>query len=144
MNGCESCDDDKVDAMLLPQTDLELDFGVARELGCGSAVSVNRRLSVAPDESTVSGVLELRACSGGSVDLVVFLLNALTRIEVVLEGSIVPENWSRISSTIFTSEGSARFRFRNQSWRFLRLYYTASGSPGGVGVLAATVNGSRN
>lgn len=144
MNGCDSCDDEGIDVVLLPEADLEIDFAVARELGCGSAVSVNRRLALTPDESTVSGVLELRACPGGSVDLVVFLLSSITRIEVILEGAIIPENWSRISSTVFTSEGSARFRFRNQSWRFLRLYYTASGSPGGVGVLAATVNGSRN
>jgi hypothetical protein len=78
------------------------------------------------------------------VDLVVIVLNSLTSVEAVLQGGFDAENWAPISSTVFTSVGYARFRFAGVAYRYLRIFYTASGSAGGVGVVATTLNGSRN
>jgi len=110
----------------------------------GRPVPLNTRLALSQGETTVSGLVRLDDCQAGSVDLVVFLLNSLSAIEAILEGSLDSENFSRISSTVFSSEGFARFRFSKVQYRYLRLYYLASGSPGGIAVVATTVNGSRN
>jgi hypothetical protein len=115
-----------------------------RSLRPGAPVAVNTRLKLAHAESNASDALALGKCTGGSVDLVLFALNSLTSVEAILEGTIDGENFSRISSTVFSATGSARFRFRNLSYRLVRIYYTASGSPGGVGIVATTINGSRN
>jgi hypothetical protein len=115
-----------------------------RHLRPGAAVAVNTRLMLADAETTASDALALGKCTGGSVDLVLFAVSSLTTVEAILEGTIDGENFSRISSTVFSTTGSARFRFRNRSYRLVRIYYTASGSPGGVGIVATTINGSRN
>jgi hypothetical protein len=115
-----------------------------RRLRAGVPVPVNTRLKLAHAESNASDALALGECNAGSVDLVLFVLNSLTSVEAVLEGTIDGENFSRISSTVFSAAGYARFRFRNVAFRLVRLYYTATGSAGGIGFVATTINGSRN
>ena len=115
-----------------------------RRLRAGAPVAVNTRLRLAHAESNASDALALGECNAGSVDLVLFLLSSLTSVEAILEGTIDGENFSRISSTVFSATGYARFRFRNVAYRLVRIYYTATGSAGGVGFVATTINGSRN
>jgi len=110
----------------------------------GRPVPLNTRLALPEGRTTASALLELDSCQAGSVDLVVVLLNSLSEIEAILEGAIDGENFSRISSTVFTSEGAARFRFSRVQYRYLRLFYQVRGSPGGIAVVATTVCGSRN
>jgi hypothetical protein len=120
------------------------DSGPFAQLRSGKAIPVNSRLKIGQSEATASEPLSVGSCPQGSVDLVVFVLNSLTSIEAVLQGGFDAENWVPISSTVFTSTGYARFRFERVAFRYLRLYYTAAGSAGGVGVVATTLNGSRN
>lgn len=115
-----------------------------RALRAGAPVPVNTRLKLANAETNASDALSLAGCSSGSVDLVLFVLSQLTSVEAILEGTVDGENFTRISSTIFSAEGFARFRFRNAAFRLIRIYYTATGSPGGIGVVATTIYGSRN
>lgn len=102
---------------------------------------INTRLKLGSDEVTASEPVELGGCAAGSVDMVVIVLSALTRIEAIVEAGTDQVNFFRISSTVFSGEGFARFRFRVPAYRFVRVYYTASGSPGGIGVVATTING---
>jgi hypothetical protein len=113
-------------------------------LGCGNLRALATRLALSHAVPTASEPVELDACTSGALDLVLFALSSITSIEVVLEGGLDRENYRRISSTVLSSEGFARVRFRGMSWRFLRLYYVATGSSGGVGLLAATLSGSKN
>jgi hypothetical protein len=115
-----------------------------RVLRPGAPMPVNTRLKLGHAETTVSDAMALGRCTSGSVDLVIFILNSLTTVEAILEGTIDGENFSRISSTVFSAAGYARFRFRNVTYRLIRLYYTATGSPGGIGIVASTINGSTN
>lgn len=115
-----------------------------RVLRPGSPLPVNTRLKLGHAETAASDALSLGRCTSGSVDLVIFVLNSLTTVEVILEGTIDGENFSRISSTVFNAEGYARFRFRNVTYRLVRLYFIAAGFPGGVGIVASTINGSTN
>lgn len=113
-------------------------------LRSGKSIPVNDRLQVAHQESTASEPLAVGNCPRGSVDLVIFVMNSLTQVEAILQGGFDGENWLPISSTVFTAVGFARFRFERVAYRYLRLYYTATGSAGGVGVVATTLSGSEN
>ncbi|MEK7468812.1 MAG: hypothetical protein AAB074_15660 [Planctomycetota bacterium] len=117
---------------------------ITKSLGPTRPVALNTRLVLTDGGTTVSEALHVRGCNSGSVDLVVFLLNSISTIDAVLEGGIDGENYRRISSTRFSAAGFARFRFRRVGYRFLRVYYSASGSAGGVAVLTTTINGSSN
>lgn len=118
--------------------------GPFARLRSGKCVPVNNRLKLGEGETTASEPLTVGECTRGSVDVVLFVLNSLTSVEAILEGGVDGDNWVRISSTVFTTAGFARFRFERVAFRLLRLYYTTTGSPGGVGVVATTVNGSRS
>lgn len=112
-------------------------------LGAGSLRPVATRLVLAHAVATASEPVELE-CTTGSVDLVIFKLAQITSVEVFVEAATDGQNYRRICATVLKSEGAARVRFRNTLWKFLRLYYVATGSQGGVGLLAATLSGSRN
>ncbi|MCC6740086.1 MAG: hypothetical protein IT452_13650 [Planctomycetia bacterium] len=105
---------------------------------------LNDRLKLGNGEATASSALHLEGVSSGSVDLVVFVASSISSVEAILEGGVDGENFSRVASMVLSSTGFARFRFRGIRFRFLRMTYSASGSPGGVAVLATTLNGSRN
>lgn len=120
------------------------DGGPFPRLRSGKPVAINSRLKVGQSESTASEPLAVGDCVQGSVDLVVIVLTSLTSVEAILQGGFDAENWVPISSTVFTSVGYVRFRFERVAYRYLRLYYTAAGSVGGVGVVATTLNGTRN
>lgn len=122
----------------------EEEGGPFARLRSGKAIPVNTRLKLGQSESTASEPLAVGNCPQGSVDLVIFVMSSLTSVEAILQGGFDAENWVPISSTVFTSVGYARFRFERVAYRYLRLFYTASGSAGGVGVVATTLNGSRN
>lgn len=107
-------------------------------------LSLNDRLKLGNGEATASSALHLAGVSSGSVDLVVFVASSISSVEAILEGGVDGENFSRVASMVLSSTGFARFRFRGIRYRFLRMTYSASGSPGGVAVLATTLNGSRN
>lgn len=107
-------------------------------------LSLNDRLKLENGEATASSALHLAGVASGSVDLVVFVASSIASVEAILEGGVDGENFSRIASMVVSSTGFARFRFRAVRYRFLRMSYSASGSPGGVAVLATTLNGSRN
>lgn len=117
---------------------------IPRGLRAGTPVSLNDRLKLGDGAVTVSEALHVEGVNAGSVDLVVFVLSSISSIEAILEAGIDGENFSRVASTVLSSAGAARLRFRGVRYRFLRVYYTATGSPGGVAVLATTMNGSRN
>lgn len=108
----------------------------------GVPLPVNDRLKIGQNEMTASAPMDLGECTAGSVDLVVFLLSGLTRIDVILEGGFSDGNFRRISSTAFNRAGFARFRFSDVGYRLIRVYYTGVGNQGGVGMVATTVNGS--
>lgn len=107
-------------------------------------LSLNDRLKLGDGEATASSALHLAGVSSGSVDLIVFVASSISSVEAILEGGVDGENFSRIASMVVSATGFARFRFRSVRYRFLRMSYSASGSPGGVAVLATTLNGSRN
>lgn len=115
-----------------------------RVLRPGVPLPVNTRLKLGQAETAASNAVGLGRCTSGSVDLVIFVLNSLTTVEAILEGTIDGENFSRISSTIFRAAGYARFRFRNVTYRLVRLTYIATGSAGGIGIVASTINGTTN
>lgn len=94
--------------------------------------------------ANASEPVELENCRAGSVDVVLFKLAQITSVEVFVEATTDGENYRRICATVLKSEGAVRVRFLNCCWRFLRLYYVATGSQGGVGILAATLSGSEN
>ena len=113
-------------------------------LRCGSPREVARRLAMPQGTSTALEPLDVGECTRGSVDLVIIAFESMTSIEVILEEGLDAQNYSRVSSTVFKAAGFARFRFARIASKFIRLYFVATGSAGGVGVMAATVNGSRN
>jgi hypothetical protein len=110
----------------------------------GAPIPVNTRLKIGQNETTASEPLTVGECTQGSVDLVLFILSSITSVEAILQGGSDGENWSPISSTVLTTAGFARFRFDRVAFRFVRLFYTASGSAGGVSVLATTISGSHH
>lgn len=112
----------------------------ALELRCGRPVALNGRLAVSHQAPTASEALLLGRCVAGSVDIVVIKLSNITQVEAILQGGLDRKNWKPISSTVLTSEGYGRFRFRGQSYRFLRVWFSASGSAGGAVILSTTVN----
>lgn len=129
----------------VPDLQVDDDAGLRAPLSltCGRPVAVNALLAVSHQQPNVSEALLLGACVAGSVDVIVTKLNNITSVEATLEGGLDRRNWKPISSTILTSEGYGRFRFRGQSYRFIRIWYSASGSPGGVVILSTTVNPSK-
>lgn len=117
---------------------------ITRSLRRGQPLALNTRLALGSGETTASEALHLVGCQAGSVDVVVIVFSSITSVEAILEIGVDGENFVRYSSTVLTSEGAVRFRFDNLRARFLRLYYVATGGARGVGVLATTINGSRN
>lgn len=99
------------------------------------------RLAIRNAETTASLALDLGECTGGSVDVVVFAMSQLDRIEASLEVGTDLQNYNRVSTTLLTQAGATRIRFRNLVFRMLRIYFTASGSQSGIGVIATTVYG---
>jgi len=115
-----------------------------RTLRSGVPKPLSTRLAVGSSQSTALEAVELGECTAGSVDVVLFAFSSLTSVEVILEAGIDGENFVPVSSTVLTGAGFARFRFRRIAMPLLRLYISAAGSAGGVGILATTVNGSKN
>lgn len=120
--------------------------GVARPefLSGGVPVLLLTRLTLTDSQVTASEAIELGKCTAGVVDVVVFAFTALASIQVDLEMGSDRENWSCFSSALFTRIGFARFRFRGIPARYLRLYFRASGSPGGIAILTTTLSGAAN
>ena len=115
----------------------------AGRLARGVPVPLMTRLALVQGTVTASEALEVGECTAGNVDIVVFAFSSLSSIEVELEIGNDRENWSSAWVTVFTQGGYGRFRFRGVAARFIRLYYRATGSPGGIGILTTTVHGTR-
>lgn len=116
----------------------------ARLVRGGSPIPVATRLVVVPAHVTASEALEVGKCTAGVVDVVVFAFDSLASVQLGLEMGSDRENWSGVSSTLFTRIGFARFRFRGIPARYLRLYFQAFGSPGGMAILTTSVTGGAN
>lgn len=108
----------------------------------GAPVSVMTRLALGPSQTTASEALVVGDCTAGSVDIVLFAFESLTSIQIDVEMGNDSDNWSPVCTTILRRAGSVRFRYRGVGGRYIRLYYRASGSPGGIGLLTTTVCGS--
>lgn len=111
---------------------------------CGSSVPIVTRLALAHSQVTASEALDVGKCTAGIVEVVLFAFHSLSSIQVDLEMGNDRENWSRVSSSWFTRLGFTRFRFRGIPSKYIRLYYRATGDPGGIGILMTTINGSVN
>ncbi|NUN50848.1 MAG: hypothetical protein HUU15_18735 [Candidatus Brocadiae bacterium] len=129
----EICDDDPVSDLRLLVTE---DGGAE---GRGRIVEVARRLGVAALEVTASESVAMGRSTAATVGLVVIALRSIASVTVQLELSSDGENWKPASSTVLTDAGYWSVKLGGIGSRYVRLRYSANGSPGGSALLAALV-----
>ncbi len=150
MSCCRSCDEGKScegsaepAGATAPASQIEADLQVPTPVLIPGTVQVAERLGLAESEVTASKAVSIEGSNAVRVDVLVvnLTLSAVTFRIQVSNDSVC---WSDAALFKRSTSGYATAKVRGIGFRFVRLYYEASNTAGGEGVLAASLHHWRN
>lgn len=128
---------------LLPGIDplpfAEPEFGaMVPALAGGRVVELAHRLGLSASEVTASEAVEMLNGNAATVGIVILNLEALSKVDIVMELSNDRQGWWSAISTSLRRAGYSSVRAVGIAARFVRLRYTGVGASG-TAILAALV-----
>jgi hypothetical protein len=106
-------------------------------------VKVAEKLGLAAQEVTASRPVRIEGSNAVRVDVLVVNLT-LSSVSIRVQVSNDAVGWSDAAQFRKSTSGYATTKVRGVGFRFVRLYYEASNTFGGEGVLAASLHHWRN
>ena len=106
-------------------------------------VKVAEKLGLASQEISASRPVSIEGSNAVRVDVLVVILT-LSSVSIRVQVSNDAVGWSDAAQFRKSTSGYATTKVRGVGFRFVRLYYEASNTIGGEGVLAASLHHWRN
>lgn len=143
MSCCDSCAKGHgCESPALPELELQQTEPPVPKLQRGTS-SLAERLGLSQAEVTASEAVSIEGSNAVRVDVIVVNLT-LSSVSIRVQVSNDAVSWSDAAQFSRKVIGYATTKVRGIGFRFVRLYYEASNTAGGEGVLAASLHHWRN